>query len=281
MPPRGPQPGRRAPDGPSTQPDYHGTPGYSGWVRFGNSEGGVFVSDLMKALGLRIRQPMEVQKLDFNESVNPGFKLKTLANLPEPIHVFATVEEAEAYYADSLPPGAAPHHFVYRGDFVKRTVKADVNELWVVGYDPSSGQPLKAWYADEKSQDPQALRSTWEDNHWGEALIGAFYSTNIQSMTACLRTLKTLIPRSCYPRHFASMEGDFMRFEDRHPVWGDDLLAVHGHGYYRILSYDADVISVPSERWLEGEWNGETDPTQEIAAHYQLERLYEWPPEEE
>lgn len=219
------------------------------------------------ALALRARQP------SVTEVTGGVYALKPLEELPEPLHLFFTLEDAEAWYGDDVAPGYSAWHYVIRA-FEERVdpESPECNELWVTGLDRASMQPIKAFWRDDASQDGRLQVALRPENWLGEPLLFGYWSSALASQGAVVRAVKTLVPRMTNPRYIADASADLVRWPDGRPLWRGDLVAIPGRGYYIVRSFGGEVIRTAEHRSVEDEG----DATQLAEMRYTLERLYPW-----
>lgn len=228
------------------------------------------LSDVLASLPLLRRVP--IVDTEITEGV---FELKSLADLPEPLALFDTIAEASDHYDEgSRAPGYEAWQYVYR-EFSEDVdpESPECNEVWVVGYDRASGQPIKVWYRDRDSQNPNLPVSERAENWLGEPLLYGYYSSQLTDFDACARALKTLVPRLTNIRRIASMTSAFLRWPDGSPVWRGDILALDGRGYYEVKSFAGQIDRTPEHESASEEGRDETNFS---SMTYVLERLYPW-----
>lgn len=218
---------------------------------------------------LRNRQPLSV-----TEITDGIFTLKALEDLGEHLHLFETIEEAQAWHGEDVAAGYSAYHYVVREfseDVDEET--PECNEVWVTGLDRASMQPIKVFYVNRTGQDPTLGPGEWDDNHYGEPLIYAYYSSQLTSFEACERALKTIVPRVTNVRRIARVSADLLRWPDGRPVWRGDILAIHDRGYYEVKSFGGSIDRTAEVRSVDED---EGDATNFASMTYVMERLYAW-----
>lgn len=220
------------------------------------------------ALALRNRQP------SVTEVTGGIYTLKALEDLPDPLRLFFTIAEAEAWHGENVAPGYSAWHYVIREfNEVIDDESPECNELWVTGLDRASMQPIKAFWRDADSQDGRLAVSERPENWLGEPLLFGYWSSQLASEEAVVRAVKTLAPRMTQVRRIAEMSADLVRWPDGRPLWRGDLVAVPEWGYYVVRSFAGEVVRTAEHRSAEEE---EGDATQFAEMRYTLERLYPW-----
>lgn len=220
------------------------------------------------ALALRNRQP------SVTEITGGIYTLRPLEELPEPLHLFLTVAEAEEWYGENVAPGYSAWHYVIR-EFQESIdpESPECNELWVTGLDRASMQPIKAFWRDAAAQDGRLQVSLRPENWLGEPLLFGYWSSSLSSVEAVVRAVKTLAPRMTNLRYVADISADLVRWPDGRPLWRGDLVAIRDRGYYMVRSFAGEVVRTGEHRSAEEE---DGDATQYAAMRYTLERLYPW-----
>jgi hypothetical protein len=221
---------------------------------------------------LRNRQPLSV-----TEITDGIFTLKALEDLGEHLHLFETIEEADAWHGEDVAAGYSAYHYVVREfseDVDEET--PECNEVWVTGLDRASMQPIKVFYVDRASQDATLDPADRPDNWLGEPLIYAYYSSQLTSFEACERALKTIVPRVTNVRRIARVSADLLRWPDGRPVWRGDILAIQDRGYYEVKSFGGSIDRTAEARSVDGEDEDGGDATNFASMTYVMERLYAW-----
>lgn len=224
---------------------------------------------------LRERQPISVTEITVADGI---FTLKSIEDLPEHLHLFETVQEAEDWHGEEVAQGYTARHYVVREfseDVDEET--PECNEAWVTGLDTASMQPIKVFYRDRDSQNPNLSIRDKTEKDLGEEKLYGYYSSQLTSYVACVRALKTLVPRVTNVRRIARIACDLLRWPDGAPVWRGDILAIKDRGYYEVKSFGGSIDRTAEHRSVEED---DGDETNFASMTYVLERLYPWEPED-
>lgn len=224
--------------------------------------------------GIQESGALRNRQADVTEITDGIFTLKALEDLPEHLHLFFTLEAAESWHGEDVAPGYSAYHYVVR-EFTEDVddESPECNEAWVVGVDKAKMQPIKVFYRDRDSQNATLDVADREENWQGEPLVYGYYSSQLTSYVACVRVLKTLVPRVTNVRYIARIACDFLRWPDGHPVWRGDILAIDGEGYYLVKSFGGTIDRTAEHRTVEEE---DGDATNFASMTYVLEKLYPW-----
>lgn len=121
-------------------------------------------------------------------------------------------------------------------------LEPEANDLYVVGYDPRTEQPLRVGYADEASMDPTTAVALRPENWLGEPRRYGWVDPSITTEAAAAFALAVLRGRLTVARRMGEWECDLLLKGDGSPVWRGDVVALSGIGRFRVESFSGEFL---------------------------------------
>jgi len=154
-------------------------------------------------------------------------------------------------------------------------LEPEANEVYVVGVDPFSRGPIRAWWRDDVAQNPTLPRSGRGANWLGEKRVLGIFNHRLTSQKAVNRALRCVVPRVSSYRYIAEMGCEMLRLPNGCPLTGGDKIKAYGKGTWVIQSIPSiDIELDPDVRYREGEDGGIDEKWR--PATYVMERLKPW-----
>jgi len=205
----------------------------------------------------QITDPFTV-RLDIDDDATPMFDTRKAA------------EDALGDFEDT----DKPEYLVYRS-FREQPLEPEANEVYMIGMDPYSRGPIRAWWRDDVAQNPTLTRAGRNERWVGSKRVLGIYNHRLRSQAAVDRALRCVVPRVSAYRYVAEIGADFRRLKNGCPVLGGSLLKVWGRGTYVVQSVPSvDPEVEPDKRFREGEEGGSGERWR--PAKYVCERLKPW-----
>lgn len=162
-----------------------------------------------------------------------------------------------------------PYNQVFQSFTEKPAGPPECNEVWLLGQDPISYQPLRAVWRDIVAQDPTIPVRSRPEWWTGDVRVLAIANAALTNFDVMLRAMRQIVPRVARIRRIAEVTGPMIRIEDGLPAWRGVQGWVYGKGHYVINSFSVSVVRDPSH-------GDDADETSFTEARYTLERLRKW-----
>lgn len=170
-----------------------------------------------------------------------GYKLrfKPPASPPYTAAIKIYLSRAEAL-ADGVSESELYRRTIYQ--YSERTRPAECNEIVLNGWDPVRRRPFRRVYRDTASQDPTLAPGARPENWLGECVAVGMNDYTITTISAADRALDILKQRLTVPQRRAQVQSQLLLKTDGFPVWCNEIVEIHAHGYWRVVSFTVEFV---------------------------------------